>query len=300
MIVMKRNKSGEIVSRGLLTSGGMVPIAVVVKPAVKVAKVAKVPKTPKFAESNAVTVRCSRDASDGEKLAFKLNLAIQLEDPEKMQAACFALGKLARDIGSGDPDVQAALSKARTDQAQSRVTFFDDTDLFNRWSTYFWGGFTARRTQHGEGPCLPYRLAVTIVSPRDGKSGGDIEEHAASYATFGAAEHSAMRWWVLKSETGQHGNMRVEITRLETETIGGRRALVKVPNEEGKMVPVVSKRRDGSDDVFVITKQSAAARYENVRRCAERKPTMFAPKTSGKTLGFGVKVKNYVATFSGG
>lgn len=253
------------------------------------------PETPKKARkkkdgsaSANIDANVADDASAGQKLSVRLFTASQIADVEERTKKCFALGKLAKKIGSGDPDVQAALQAAKKNQVDS----IPDTEsehldtqgvIFDTWGAAFVGGFTAKVNAKGEATAKPYLLRVTIPEYRNG-----IDKVAAvckeqTYGTFGEAERAANRWWVVKTEAGEHNNgMTVTIETLDLDATEACDEYITIPSL-----------------TYVVTREAAASKMEAQRR-REKAEAALAGKGKPRSLSFGTKVKETRVTFSRG
>lgn len=205
----------------------------------------------------------------------------------------YKVGVKAREIGRGDVEVYNLWVQVR--QIQKGLINRDefrhesvDADAFEHWSAQFIAGFNSKPGKKGGGAVKPYRLTVTIQ--RKDHLGRELpaDVNVADFETFGKAEHAGMRWWVLKSETTEHTGMEVVIDTVDIEATAANLAAGgtgKVFNEKLR---------------FCMTRDMAASMYEKQRRRADAGPATPGKPKGGGRLSFGVKVKEYRATFSGG
>lgn len=295
MLIVKRAK-GAIVST-LVASLGEGPGKVTAAPAkpvtpVKVASPKGSAKTPK---GNSPKVQPPRDASPGAKLAFKLAQALTNADDTERNKLCYKLGKLANEIGPGDPDVAAALANARKDQASFRQEGHDRSaaensdDAFYSWSAAFIAGYHAKVNAKGVSTPKPYKLTVIIEGfQADGPSGQsrkldavEGEEHTARFEKFGDAHRAACRWFTVKSDVAH----RMTVT-IDTLDLGA-----AVPGEEIPAIPSLA---------YKVTIAEARDAMNAAQRRQDKGPIMFTSKVGGRNLGFGVKVKESRCEFSRG
>jgi len=233
MIVKRRH--GAIVSTlvATMTDSGKVTIAPQVKAApvaaTKPGKPGKQGATPGKVR-NAPAPQAPKDASDGCKFAFKLNHYMTADLPEKDRLdAIYKLGKLAREIGPGDPDVAAAHEKARKDQHSYRVVDAE-IDIIGRecvegsagawasWSAAFIAGYVAKVPVKGNAPFKRYLLTVTIQgqAPQTGDIGRKLldateaEAFTSRWDLFQQAHRAACRWLTLKSNIAHLMNVTID------------------------------------------------------------------------------------------
>lgn len=237
-----------------------------------------------------------KDASPGAKLAFKLAAALTLADAKDRNEECYKLGKFANEIGPGDPDVWAALDRARKDQASYRVNA-DEIDLIGRecvegsagawssWSAAFIAGYRAKVNAKGTPTIKKYLLTVRIEGqePNPGKllDRVDAEDFTGKFEKFGDAHRAAIRWYTVKSDVAHL--MRVTIDTID----------LTVPPVPGSPPAIIESLRT------VVSLAEARTVNQAVERRANKGPTMFAPKQKGG-LRFGVKVKESRCEFSRG
>jgi len=218
MMIVKR-RHGAIVSTlvATMTDSGKVTIA----PKVKAAPVAATKPGKQGASPgkvrNAPAPQAPKDASDGCKLAFKLNhymTATDLPERDRLKAI-YKLGKLAREIGPGDPDVAAAHEKARKDQHSYRVAEIESREYVEgsagawaSWSAAFIAGYVAKVQVKDNAPFKRYLLTVTIQgqAPQTGNIGRKLldateaEAFTSRWDLFQHAHRAACRWLTLKSD----------------------------------------------------------------------------------------------------
>lgn len=185
----------------------------------------------------------------------------------KVDRSIAKLGGQARSIGSGDPDVAQMFRSAQDSQRGK------GDNASEVWGAAFIGGWVAKRSAHdpSQAPKL-YRLVVEIVGE---------ETRYASYATSVAAEWAGVRWLTLKTDAPEQMTVRVET--LDPATIG-------VKGEKPQPIASLS---------YVLTPDAARAKMATIIRRANLSGAYHEKKTRG-SLGNRMRVKNYVATFSGG
>lgn len=281
MIVMKRAEGKKTIAQ--VRNGKGTWSELVTKPAPtpgpKGLKPAKV-KTKRVEVSGKVSA--PKDAEPGEKLTYKLHNALLETDPKERESAVFACGKMARDIGLGDPDVATCYVAALKNQKSAIHQENVETDLWSKWGVVFIGGYTAKRTVKREGPFKPYLLTVTIP-------GDDASPREATYAMYGEAHRAAIRWWVLKSERGEHKNMHITIARQEPGV-----------DEDGKESRVTCiLPNSGREDCFDVTYAEAASLSQQQTSRQQGKPAMQA-SAKPRSHAWKPKVGQTRVTFSGG
>lgn len=302
MLIVKRTQGG-IVAKHVATEGKVTKVVVAAQAEAAAAtapkvKKGKAPRAAKAAKSEDAAPKDTlpKDASPGAKLAFKLNRVIEMtsDDPEIVKdrnALAYKLGKLANEIGPGDPDVAAAHEKARADQARFRS---DGTvrnaaegadDAFYSWSAAFIAGYHAKVNAKGTTTPKPYKLIVSIAgqAPVEGRKldAVESEEHVNRYASFGDAHRAAVRWFTLKSDIAHLISAKIETLDLANS----------VPGEDPLVVDNLT---------YNVTLAEARDAYQAAQRRQDRGPITFSPKIGGRTLGFGVKVKESRCEFSRG
>lgn len=275
---------------GVLTSVLSSPPPPVVE--TKKTKKMKSAAAPKEGASKATMPQPPRDASPGAKLAFKLAHAMVLPDEKERNALCYKLGRLANEIGPGDPDVAAAHEKARKDQKSFRVEGQDRSaaeksdDVFYSWSAAFIAGYCAKTPAKGTPSVKRYLLTVTIEGsqPHEGRllDATATESYSGKFDDFGAAHRAACRWYTVKSDVAHRMSVVIDTLDLEAPVMPGEPPAVI---ESLRTVVTLAEAR---------TAASAADRRQN------RGPITFSPKIGGRTLGFGVKVKESRCEFSRG
>jgi hypothetical protein len=266
MQVIKRNRE----------TGTITPIKVIGKPVAKEAP--KPAKAPAKAKPEG-RVSVPKDASEGETLAFKLHNALCETDLETRNKAVFSCGKLARDIGLGDPDVAVAYEAAKRNEKSAIFQENVDTDLWEKWGVYFIGGFTAKRVVKHSGAFKPFQLIVEIPGE---------ETRTANYDKAFEAHRAGCRWWVLKSERGQHQGMRVRYEEQEP-----------VETDEGT-IRVCQNYPSGNPKVIHVTYVEAASAAASQTSREKKGPITHQTHNPRATLGFGVKVSETRVTFSRG
>lgn len=215
----------------------------------------------------------------------KILASSELTDKQRFDKV-YKIGVKAREAGRGEVEVYnlwvqvRQIQRGLRDSAEMNFREFVDMDPMEHWSAQFIAGFNSRAGTKGGGGLKPYRLTVQIP--------GESEPHVSDFDNFGKAEHAAMRWWVLKSETTEHAGMTVVIDTVDVEAT--------IAHVAGG-----GKGRVYRDSLrFNMTKDLAASMYEKQRRRADAGPSMQSkPKNAGK-LSYGMKCKEYRATFSGG
>lgn len=231
-------------------------------------------------ESTYRSPQAPRDASDGHKLAFKLHHAILACEAGHLTEAdrndiCYKLGKTANEIGPGDPDVAAALEKARKDQGSYRVES-GEIDLTGRecvegssaawgsWSAAFIGGYVAKSNTKGTPTIKRYLLTVTIagIDPQPGHKSLDAIEteiKEARFEEFGDALRAAIRWYTLKSDIAHR--MSVVIDTLDLANSLPREEPIKIPAltypvslAEARVAAAAADRRQNRGSVMHVSK----------------------------------------------
>ncbi len=226
---------------------------------------------------NAPAPQAPKDASDGCKLAFKLNHFMTATDiPEKDRLeAIYKLGKLAREIGPGDPDVAAAHEKARKDQHSFRV-LETEIDLKGRecvegsagawssWSAAFIAGYVAKVPVKGNAPFKRYLLTV-VIEASEAQEGHRLldavpsETFSARHDLFQVAHRAACRWFTLKSDVAHRMSVTIDTLRPEDQ----------IPGEPPVVIPSLRT---------VVTFAEARDHAVAAQRRQEKGPTMFSAK----------------------
>ncbi len=232
-------------------------------------------RKPKAEKAESAEASQGENQSPGEKLAHALEALIGDSDmpPKERDAKLVKIGKAARAL-MPDPDSSAMEQRARASQHGLDV----DTAT-THWSAAFLTGWVARRVEHsGETAKKPYRLTVEI--PADPTVGREAERHEQRYENSVAAEWAAARWMTVKTDIGDQVRCRIETLDL-TATV-----------EKGQPIPAIEALS------YDVTFDSGRATMARAIRRAKLAPPCWVRKTKGGP--FGTKVKNYVATFSGG
>lgn len=236
---------------------------------------ATVPKAKRGRKPKAESAEASQaeNQSEGEKLSNALENLVNDSDmaPKERDAKIIKIGKAARAL-MPDPDASAMEQRARASQHG-----LDIDTATTHWSAAFLTGWTAKRVSHdGESKPKPYRLVVDIP----GIDGSEPEHHEQRYENTVAAEWAAARWMTVKVDCGDLVRCRIETLDL-TATV-----------EKGQPIPAIAALS------YDVTFDSGRATMARAIRRAKLAPPCWVRKTKGGP--FGTKVKNYVATFSGG
>lgn len=303
MLIVKRSK-GAIVSTLVATTSETGKVTIAPKaPTPKAVVAATKPGKSGTRKSGSPAPQAPKDASDGVKLAFKLHHfrnVVDITEADRM-SAIYKLGKFAREIGPGDPDVHAALTEARANQASYKVTD-SEIDIVGRecvegsagawdsWSAAFFGGYYAKVPVKGVQVFKRYLLTVLIAGQASPESDGikrklldavEAEDHTSRFEKFGDAHRAALRWYTVKSD----------VAHLMTVTIDTLDPAKQIPGEPPVCEPNLRT---------VVTLAEARDMAQRVQRRQDRGPTMFAPK-SKQSLKLQVPtVHEYRATFSAG
>ena len=260
---------------------------------------------PTIADSKSRKLSPTRNMPGGLGLMIRLhNLSIDTSLPEKERnAAAYRLGVKARDLGAGDPDVTACLERARKHQKSGVVAKSErgenvESNVWTMWSTHFLGGFSAKKVQHSDSAPKPYRLTVEI--PGEVDADGAQIKRIQTFQHYGDAERAAIRWWVVKTETGEHACL-VPNPALDKNDILSPSVVMQ---EMTVVIDTLDLKSDPPEVIEGLTtpidRVTAASKAEAQRVRDDKGATMFTKKIGGGSLGFGCKVKNYVATFSKG
>lgn len=257
MTTIIKRQNGVVVSAILAGNHAAVPVAV--PKALLAAPTAEQKAAPKKAkrtkkQTTNIEAHVAEGASTGQALAVALFTASQIVDVEERTKKCFSLGKKAKQIGTADPDVQAALQAAQKNQIESipaTESEFLDTQaiIFDSWGAAFMGGFMAKVATKGEATPKGYLLKVSIPEYKNGIDKVEAVEKTQKFEKFGDAERAANRWWVVKSEQSDHARMSVVIETLDLEASEAAGEDVCIPGL-----------------TYVVTREAAAAKMETQRR----------------------------------
>lgn len=240
---------------------------------------------PKKEKVEKVRAEKSRDMYPGEELSYKLNQLIEDSENAKAEGTSESDDQKARDrkIQKIGREARALMPDADCDamfhRAKSAQRDLDSDSASTHWSAAFITGWVQKKVlKSGDNVPKVYRLVVDIPGSPDGSR--EAEHHEQSYETSLAAEWAAVRWMTVKTDIGHLVVCRIET--LDRETMG-------IPGQKPVAIESLS---------YVLTYERARLLMSNVDRRLKRPPVIWEKKTKGGP--FGVKVKNYVATFSGG
>lgn len=242
----------------------------------------KGPKCPKG--QKAPKAEKSQEMAEGEALFFKLQGLIEeseelrasgSEDKDLQKSLDRKIQRIGKEARALMPDADCDAMFCRAKETQRAL---DSDSASSHWSAAFITGWIQKTNQKTGSAPKGYRLVVDIPASPNGDR--EAVHHEQTYPTSVAAEWAAVRWMTVKSDIGHLVVCRIETLDLET------------PREKGQKPAAIESLS------YVLTYVRARELMGHVERRLKRPPVILEKKTKGGP--FGVKVKNYVATFSGG